>query len=82
MRALLAEVNGSLYIDDDRKVIRDKAYALVKQYADELKEFGLFVFRKDEEHVILYASKYMRNKKAEYRLKKKEEENTQEEAVS
>ncbi|WP_321516733.1 hypothetical protein [Marinifilum fragile] len=82
MGALLAEVNGSLYVDDERKLIRDKAYSLVKQYADDLKEYGQFVFRDEEEHAMLYSSKYLRNKKAEYRRKKKEEENTQEETVS
>lgn len=83
MGALLAEVNGAFYVDDEKKVIRDKAYTLVKQYADELKEYGQFVFRKDDEHAMLYSSKYMRDKQAEYRRRKKEEQvDIQEETAS
>ncbi|WP_461630083.1 hypothetical protein [Labilibaculum euxinus] len=70
MSAILAEVNGSFYVDDEKKVIRDKSYTLVKRYADELKDYGKFVFRKDEDHAQLYTSKYLRNKKSEYRKNK------------
>jgi len=82
MGALLAEVNGSMYDDDETKVIRDKAYTLTKHYVDELKEYGKFVFRKDEEHVLHYSSKYLRDRQAEYRRNQQEKEDTQEEAVN
>ncbi|BAX81944.1 hypothetical protein [Labilibaculum antarcticum] len=74
MSALLAEVNGNMYVDDEKKVIRDKAYTLVKVLVDEIREYGKFAFRKDEDHVRLYASKYQRDRKAEYRRTKIENE--------
>lgn len=74
MSELLADVNGNMYVDDERKVIRDKAYTLVKVLVDEIREYGKFAFRKDEDHVRLYASKYQRDRKAEYRRSKIEDE--------
>ena len=70
MSNLLAEVNGTMYIDDERKAIRDKAYTLVKTLLDEVRDYGKFAYRDDEDHVKLYASKYQRDQKAEYRRKK------------
>lgn len=69
MSNLLAEVNGNMYVDDEKKVIRDKAYTLVKVLVDEIREYGKFAFRKDEDHVRLYASKYHRTKNSAYRRK-------------
>lgn len=74
MANLLAEVNGSMYIDDENKVIRDKAFTLVKNLVDEVRDYGKFAFRKDADRVKLYTSKYQRDQKAEYRRKQKSEE--------
>lgn len=80
MANLLAEVNGNMYVDDGKKVIRNKAYTLVKELVDEIREYGKFAFRKDEDHVRLYASKYQRDRKAEYRRSKIENEENAEQA--
>ncbi|MBL4561828.1 MAG: hypothetical protein JKX79_12685 [Labilibaculum sp.] len=48
--------------------------------ADETRESGKFAFRKNEDHVRLYASKYQRDKKAEYRRTKTENELNAEQA--
>ncbi|RUT77861.1 hypothetical protein [Ancylomarina longa] len=69
MGDLLASVNGTMYVDDDKKVIRNKAFTLVKELVDEIREYGKFAFRKDEEHARLYASKYNRHRNKEYRKK-------------
>lgn len=69
MSDLLAEVNGNMYVDDEKKVIRNKAFTLVKVLVDEIREYGKFAFRKDEDHVRLYASKYQRAKNNAYRKK-------------
>lgn len=74
MANLLAEVNGNMYVDDENKVIRDKAFTLVKKLVDEVRDYGKFAFRKDENRAKLYASKYQRDQKAEYRRKQKSEE--------
>lgn len=74
MANLLAEVNGSMYVDDENKVIRDKAFTLVKILLDELRDYGKYAFRHDADRAKLYASKYQRDQKAEYRRNKKSEE--------
>ncbi|WP_321317688.1 hypothetical protein [Labilibaculum sp.] len=80
LSTLLAEVNGNMYVDDEIKVIRDKAHTLVKALVDEIREYGKFAFRKDEDHARLYASKYQRDRKAEYRRTKIENEKNAEPA--
>lgn len=77
MADLLAEANGTMYMDDERKLIRDKAYTLVKGLIDELREYGKFAFRHNEKHLKSYASKYQRDRKSEYR-KNREEDNKEE----
>lgn len=72
MGDILATANGYHYRDDDRKLIRDKTYTLLKQVVDEVREYGKFAFRNDKEHVKGYASKYERDKSRAYRKAKKE----------
>ena len=74
MANLLAEVNGTMYVDDENKVIRDKAFTLVKILVDELRDYAKFAFRNDPERLKLYTSKYQRDQQAEYRRNKKSEE--------
>jgi len=70
MGTLLGEINGRMYFEDDLKLIRDKAYTLAKRVLDEICSYGKFVFRDKPEKVRSYASKYNRERKAEYRKKK------------
>ncbi|MGQ1911240.1 hypothetical protein ACT3CE_15820 [Marinifilum sp. RC60d5] len=74
MGTLLGEINGRMYFEDDIKLIRDKAYTLTKAVVDEVRSYGKFVFRKNEEKRRAYASKYNRNRQAEYRRSKAEED--------
>jgi len=74
MGDLLAEVNGTMYVDDEKKVIRDKCYTLVKILLDEVRDYGKFAFRHDDDRAKLYASKYLRDQKAEYRRNQNTEE--------
>ena len=73
MATLLGAVNGHLYIDDETKVIRDKAFTLLKGVVDEIRSYGRFVFRKDPDHAKFYSSKYSRNKSMAYRRRTAEE---------
>lgn len=73
MATLLGAVNGHLYIDDDTKVIRDKAFTLLKEVVDEIRSYGRFVFRKDPDHAKFYSSQYNRNKSIAYRRRIAEE---------
>ncbi|MFA8436604.1 MAG: hypothetical protein ACEPOZ_19005 [Marinifilaceae bacterium] len=70
MAGLLAAVNGQTYSDDANKLIRDQAYTLLKETVDEVRSYGKFVFRKDHKKALSYASRYNRERKAEYRRKK------------
>jgi hypothetical protein len=78
MGGLLGAVNGEMYVDDEIKVIRDQAFTLTKQVADEIRKYGRFVFRKDPDHAKSYTSKYNRDKYNSY--KRRQELETQEEA--
>lgn len=73
MSGLLAAANGYLYRDDERKLIRDKAYTLLKEVVDEIRDYGRFAFRNDPEHVKGYSSKYERDRAKAYRRSLKEE---------
>lgn len=74
MANLLAEVNGTMYVDDENKLIRDKAFTLVKIQIDELRDYAKFAFRNNPDRAKLYTSKYQRDQKAEYRRKQKSED--------
>ncbi len=75
MSGVLSAANGYLYRDDERKLIRDKAFTLLKEVVDEVREYGQFAFRNDPEHVKGYSSKYARDQAKAYRrsLKEKQE---------
>lgn len=73
MAGLLGAVNGHMYVDDKTKVIRDQAYTLLKPVVDEIRNYGRFVFRKNNEHVRSYSSKYSRDKSSAYRRRQAEQ---------
>ncbi|MCT4602996.1 MAG: hypothetical protein N4A59_08875 [Marinifilum sp.] len=75
MGSLLGDINGRMYFEDDRKLIRDKAYTLCKEVVDDVRSYGKFVFRKDVEKRKAYSSKYSRERLAAYRKAKAAEEN-------
>ncbi len=75
MGSLLGDINGRMYFEDDIKLVRDKAYTLCKEVVDEVRSYGKFVFRKNIEKRKAYASKYSRERLAEYRRAKAKEEN-------
>lgn len=61
MADLLAKANGAKDEDKKAKVLRDKAYTYLKVVVDEVRRYGKFIFRKDENHVAKYASDYGRS---------------------
>ncbi|MBK3519951.1 hypothetical protein [Carboxylicivirga marina] len=71
MSGVLSAANGYLYRDDEHKLIRDKAYTLLKEVVDEIRDYGQFAFRKDAEHVKGYSSKYLRDRSKAYRQSQK-----------
>lgn len=79
MGDLLGDINGRMYFEDDIKLVRDKAYTITKAVVDEVRAYGKFVFRKDEEKRKAYASKYNRERQAEYRRSKSNADNVQNE---
>jgi len=60
MADILAKANGAKEDDNKAKVLRDKAYTYLKGIVDEVRRYGKFIFRKDENHVAKYASAYGR----------------------
>ena len=73
MAGVLGAVNGQMYVDDDSKVIRDKAFTLLKGVVDEIRNYGRFVFRNEPDHLRSYSSKYCRDKSSAYRRKQAEQ---------
>jgi len=63
MATLLAEANGDKAIQNESKVIRDKAYTHVKGLADEIREAGKYLFWKDKNRYKGYTQSYWQTKK-------------------
>ncbi|WP_167607511.1 hypothetical protein [Maribellus sediminis] len=63
MADLLAEANGDKAEQNDSKVIRDKAFTLLKIHADAIREAGKFVFRNDSARYRGYTNTYWQKRK-------------------
>jgi len=63
MADLLAEANGDKVVQNESKVIRDKAYTYVKVLADEIREAGKFLFWRDRNRSKGYTLSYWQGKK-------------------
>ena len=61
MSDLRARANGEKYEDNHSKLLRDQMYTLLKQAVDEVKECGKYVFRKNDERLQGYYSRYNQN---------------------
>jgi len=57
---LLAEANGDKADPNESKIIRDKAYMLMKRLVDEIREAGKYVFRNNAKRFKGYTSDYWR----------------------
>lgn len=64
MANLLAEANGDKMIQNESKVIRDKAYTYVKLLADEIREAGKYLFWRDKNRYKGYTLSYWQGKKS------------------
>lgn len=58
MSALLAAMNGERAENNSAKTARDKAYTLLKNAVDEIREAGKYVFWKDSNKLKGYVSQY------------------------
>jgi hypothetical protein len=65
--SLYAQTNMERYGADKNKMIRDKAYILLKEVVDEIRNYGRFVFRDDRLHAKAYASAFKRERLKQYR---------------
>ncbi len=59
---LLAAKNGERFDKDPNKLLRDKAYTLLKQNVSELCRYGKFLYRNDEVKIRHYYSVYYLSK--------------------
>lgn len=57
---LRARANGDKGEQNESKIIRDRAFAYMKQLVDEIREAGKYVFRNDESRLKGYSSQYWR----------------------
>lgn len=58
MAELLAIANGDKELDNEAKIIRDKAYTYMKQAVDEIRQCGRYVFWKNRDRRKGYYSSY------------------------
>lgn len=61
MADLRARANGDKFEDDKNKLMRDQMYTFLKQAVDEVKECGKYVFRKNDDRLQGYYSRYNQN---------------------
>ena len=62
MAELLAAANGDKSVQNETKMIRDKALVHLKQLVDEIRDAGKYVFWKNEKRLKGYRSEYLRQK--------------------
>ena len=62
LSVLLASSNGEKLKDNEKKVLRDKAYAHMKEAVDEIRRCGQYVFWKDKQRLKGYRSQYIKMK--------------------
>lgn len=60
MSELLGRANGMRDSNQESKLMRDRAYTFLRELVSEVRRYGKFVFRKDEDHAAKYASEYGR----------------------
>jgi FAD/FMN-containing dehydrogenase len=60
LAGLRADASADKRVDRERKLLRDRAYTHLKQAVDAVRQCGQFVFWKDEERLVGYASDYLR----------------------
>lgn len=58
MRDMLAQANGTAGDKNEEKVIRDKAYTLLKQAVDKVRKAGRYALRKDKDRLKGYRNTY------------------------
>jgi hypothetical protein len=72
MATLLAKANGARMSDNKTKIIRDKAYAHLKEAVDEIRRNGQYVFYRDPSKMKGYVSRYLKQQNHRVRTNKKE----------
>ncbi|HMA65832.1 MAG: hypothetical protein ACM31E_10765 [Fibrobacterota bacterium] len=63
MQQLLAESHGSTPAYNEARVLRDQAYAYLKEAVDEVRECGQFLFYREAHRFSRYGSKYLRTQR-------------------
>lgn len=62
MAELLAAANGDKSLQNETKMIRDKAFTYLKKQVDEIRAAGKYVFWKNEKRLKGYRSEFLRQK--------------------
>ena len=58
--SLLGVAHGEKAVDKETKILRDKAYTFLKESVDEIRDCGQYVFWRNEERSVGYASAHFR----------------------
>lgn len=70
---VLANANGEKLKDNEKRILRDKAYVFMKEAVDEIRRVGQYVFWRDEIRRKGYISRYNKTVKRNSKAKKEEE---------
>ena len=70
--SLLAEATSDRLNNSEAKILRDKAYALLKASVDEIRDCGQYVFWQDEIRLKGYVSQYFKRRNQARRNKQSE----------
>ena len=73
MAKLRVHIGGRMYAKDDKLIIRNKTFTLLKECVDEIKSYGKFAFRDNPDIAKAYSNNYRREKQKEYRKRIKME---------
>jgi hypothetical protein len=73
LSVVLANSNGEKLKDNEKRILRDKAYAHMKEAVDEIRRVGQYVFWRDELRRKGYISRYNKMVKRNSKSKKTEE---------
>ncbi len=60
LASLLGVAHGEKAVDKETKILRDKAYTFLKESVDEIRDCGQYVFWRNEERSVGYASAHKR----------------------
>lgn len=82
MAELRTNIGSRMYVKDEKQIIRNKAFTLLKKCVDEVRSYGQFAFNDNPDIAKAYSSNYRREKQREYRKRCKMNQSNQNTDIS